>query len=108
MKNLHRGHVAKSFGLRDLPDESNNHTIKDRQRTFGSTEQTIEDEPKEFVKTERPNRTRLRNFSHISEFGNGLETTTTTKKKNKDKIGEFLEKKRERNTNRRLFGRQKS
>jgi hypothetical protein len=36
VKNLHRGHVAKSFGLKDLPDESNNHTLKERQSTFGS------------------------------------------------------------------------
>jgi len=36
VKNLHRGHIAKSFGLRDLPDESNNHTIKERKGTFAS------------------------------------------------------------------------
>jgi hypothetical protein len=35
VKNLHRGHIAKSFGLRDLPDESNNHTIRE-QGTFAS------------------------------------------------------------------------
>jgi hypothetical protein len=33
VKNLHRGHVAKSFGLKDLPDESNNHTLKERKTT---------------------------------------------------------------------------
>ncbi len=36
MKNLHRGHIAKSFGLKDLPDESNNHTNKERKSTFAS------------------------------------------------------------------------
>lgn len=41
VKNLHRGHVAKSFGLRQLPDESNNHSVKERQRTFGSLEKSI-------------------------------------------------------------------
>jgi hypothetical protein len=52
-------------------------------------------------------RTRFRNFSHISEFGNGLEMPTKSHKK-KDKIDEFLEKKRERNTSKRLFGRKKN
>ena len=37
VKNIHRGHVAKSFGLKDLPDESNNHTLKERKATFGSS-----------------------------------------------------------------------
>ena len=55
--------------------------------------------------TNRPvPRARYRNFSHISEFGSGLEAITKSHKK-KDKIGEFLEKKRERNTSKRLFGR---
>lgn len=36
VKNLHRGHVAKSFGLKSLPDESSNHAIKERQGTFAS------------------------------------------------------------------------
>ncbi len=40
VKNLHRGHVAKSFGLKDLPDESNNHTLKERQTTFASLSKT--------------------------------------------------------------------
>jgi hypothetical protein len=52
-------------------------------------------------------RTRFRNFSHISEFGNGLDMPTKPNKK-KDKISEFLEKKRERNTSKRLFGRKKT
>ena len=51
-------------------------------------------------------RTRFRNFSHISEFGDGMEVSTKSNKK-KDKIGEFLDKKRERNTTKRLFGRPK-
>ena len=45
-------------------------------------------------------RSRFRNFSHISEFGNGLEMPTKSNKK-RDKIDEFLEKKRERNTSKR-------
>ena len=49
-------------------------------------------------------RTRFRNFSHVSEFSSGLETSNKSHKK-RDKIEEFLEKKRERNTSRRLFGR---
>ena len=49
-------------------------------------------------------RTRFRNFSHVSEYGSGLEASSKPHKK-RDKIEEFLEKKRERNTTRRLFGR---
>ncbi|CAF0948523.1 unnamed protein product [Adineta steineri] len=130
VKNLHRGHVAKSFGLRELPDESNNHNIKERTGTFASSkikrkikskeDETIDplDEPlPEPIKSETKSifdrlplsnnpkfRPRYRNFSHISEFGSGLEVSTKSHKK-KDKVGEFLEKKRERNTSKRLFGR---
>ncbi len=52
-------------------------------------------------------RARYRNFSHISEFGSGLDMPTKPSKssKKKDKVTEFLEKKRERNTTKRLFGR---
>ncbi|UJR23602.1 hypothetical protein I4U23_026591 [Adineta vaga] len=133
VKNLHRGHVAKSFGLKDLPDESNNHTLKERKETFGSKPKFIRptklddeesnDEPMptpvpvnpekkslfdRLPLTNRPSgRPRYRNFSHISEFGSGLEVTTKSNKK-KDKIGEFLEKKRERNTSKRLFGRKQT
>ena len=49
-------------------------------------------------------RARYRNFSHVSEFGSGLDMPTKSSKK-KDKITEFLDKKRERNTTKRLFGR---
>jgi hypothetical protein len=52
-------------------------------------------------------RTRFRNYSHISEFGNGLEISTKSNKK-RDKVDEFLERKRERNTSKRLFGRKKN
>ena len=52
-------------------------------------------------------RTHFRNFSHISEFGSGLEFQTKSNTK-KDKIDEFLEKKRERNTIKRLLGRKKT
>lgn len=51
-------------------------------------------------------RSRLHNFSHVSEFGNGLDLNPKSNKK-KDKIDEFLEKKRERNTMKRLVGRKK-
>lgn len=51
-------------------------------------------------------RSRFRNFSHVSEFGNGLDLVAKSTKK-KDKIDEFLEKKRERNTVKRLHGRKK-
>lgn len=57
-------------------------------------------------KTFKP-RAHFRNFSHISEFGNGLEISTKSNKK-RDKIDEFLEKKRERNTLKRLHGRKKT
>lgn len=76
-------------------------------------------EPKPIIKSEkksifpRPSisnnaipRSRYRNFSHISEFGSGLDMPTKSHKK-RDKIDEFLEKKRERNTSKRLFGRKK-
>ncbi|CAF0862710.1 unnamed protein product [Rotaria sordida] len=133
VKNLHRGHVAKSFGLKQLPDESNNHSINERKGTFASSSkinkstilnenETIEindkkdDKSISSLKIEKKNhssmsnntkpRQRFRNFSHISEFGNGLELTTKSNKK-KDKIDEFLEKKRERNTIKRLHGRKK-
>ena len=43
VKNLHRGHIAKSFGLKDLPDESNNHTLKERKTAFASL--PITDQP---------------------------------------------------------------
>lgn len=75
------------------------------------------DEAAEPIKSEKKNvsmrlpdsksghpRTRFRNFSHVSEFSSGLETSNKPHKK-RDKIEEFLEKKRERNTSRRLFGR---
>lgn len=37
VKTLHRGHVAKSFGLKQTPDETNNHTNKEYRGTFAST-----------------------------------------------------------------------
>ncbi|CAF1665998.1 unnamed protein product [Adineta ricciae] len=138
VKNLHRGHIAKSFGLKELPDESNNHTIKERKETFGSkpkvnkpiktNDDEIDEEaapstpppPPPPVNTEKKSlfdrlpfankpvaRTRFRNFSHISEFGSGLEVTSKSHKK-KDKIDEFLEKKRERNTSKHQIGRKKT
>ncbi|CAF2426554.1 unnamed protein product [Rotaria sp. Silwood2] len=139
VKNLHRGHVAKSFGLKQLPDESNNHSMNERKGTFASLSkrnksttlnenETIDIDDKEQdeesippLKVEKKNhfdraplsnnfkpRQRFRNFSHISEFGDGLELTTTKSNKKKDKIDEFLEKKRERNTIKRLYGRKKT
>ncbi|CAF1039716.1 unnamed protein product [Rotaria sp. Silwood1] len=139
VKNLHRGHVAKSFGLKQLPDETNNHTINERKGTFASLAKTNksttsnenetmeindkkkDEESKSFLNIEKKDhfnrsslsnnikpRQRFRNFSHISEFGSGLELTTTRSNKKKDKIDEFLEKKRERNTMKRLHGRKKT
>ncbi|CAM4888793.1 unnamed protein product [Rotaria socialis] len=158
VKNVHRGHVAKSFGLKSLPDESNNHTLNERKGTFASLsnrrkpiavndkkptetndEKDDEDEKDEKdekdgkngknenneepivpLKTEKKSlfdrplfsynikpRPRFRNFSHISEYGNGLELITKSHRK-KDKVDEFLEKKRERNTLKRLHGRKKT
>jgi hypothetical protein len=52
-------------------------------------------------------RNRFRNFSHVSEFANGLDVPKKLDK-NKDKLQEFLESKRQRNTDRRLFGRKKN
>jgi len=137
VKNLHRGHVSKSFGLKELPDESNNHTLNENKNTFASLtikkkpkpsnekkdddeEEKEEEKPVDPVKSEKKSlfdrlpisrdfkpRARFRNFSHISEFGNGLEVSTKSKTNKRDKIDEFLEKKRERNTSKRLFGRNK-
>ncbi|CAF5188078.1 unnamed protein product, partial [Rotaria magnacalcarata] len=134
VKNIHRGHVAKSFGLKSLPDESNNHTLNERKGTFASlsnrrkpialndkkpTETNDEkddedendekddkddkdekngnnennEEPTVSLKTEKKSlfdrplfsynikpRPRFRNFSHISEYGNGLELITKSHK----------------------------
>jgi len=137
VKNLHRGHVSKSFGLKELPDESNNHTLNENIITYASLtikkkpkpsnekkdddeEEKEEEKPVDPVKSEKKSlfdrlpisrdfkpRARFRNFSHISEFGNGLEVSTKSKTNKRDKIDEFLEKKRERNTSKRLFGRNK-
>ena len=52
-------------------------------------------------------RPRFRNYSHISEFGDGLEVSSKSHKK-RDKVDVFLEKKRERNTTKRLLGRHKT
>ena len=52
-------------------------------------------------------RARFRNFSHVSEFGSGLEVASKSNKK-KDKIDEFLEKRRERNTSKHQVGRKKT
>ena len=46
------------------------------------------------VSREPSARPRYRNFSHISEFSSGLDMPNKSHKK-KDKVGEFLEKKRE-------------
>ena len=141
--------MAKSFGLKQLPDESNNHSIKERKGTFASSSAKTnkptasneyidnsffflltfdlsfrEKEDDEISQPPPPPpslpsnslfnrlpmsngfkpRPRFRNFSHISEFGNGLEITTKSHKK-RDKVDEFLAKKRERNTSKRIFGR---
>ncbi|CAF1286098.1 unnamed protein product, partial [Didymodactylos carnosus] len=151
VKNLHRGHVAKSFGLREQPDEMNNNERKERQDTFSSAKPLIPRTEKQqdqfdndlsenlvnlakssviddsstvasnssFVNkntsaaTATPSinykRPRYKNFSRVSEFSDGFDTMITKKqppmKKRKDKLDEFLEKKRQRSMNKRTMGR---
>eukprot|EP00835_Amoeboradix_gromovi_P005844 NODE_597_length_6263_cov_0.206035.p2 type:complete len:628 gc:universal NODE_597_length_6263_cov_0.206035:3531-5414(+) len=64
VKNLHYGHLAKSFGIKDSPSRLTDRVLNERKRSY------------EFVERRKQNNKRPRNGQRVSEFDSGVQVSS--------------------------------